>query len=70
MEVELPQKEYLTKNGYGCAVMLQRVTPEGTPGEIIGAAVVSLERRMKKGRRPASARMLNIAPGEEWSGKP
>jgi hypothetical protein len=42
MEVELPRKEYLNKSGQGCAVLLQRVTPEGTPGEIIGAAVVLL----------------------------
>lgn len=41
LEVELPRKEYLNKTGQGCAVLLQRVTPEGTPGEIIGAAVVS-----------------------------
>ncbi len=39
--VELPKKEYLAKKGYGCAVILQRVTTEGTPGEIIGAALVS-----------------------------
>lgn len=42
MEVELPRKECLNKTGQSCAVLLQRVTPEGTPGEIIGAAVVSL----------------------------
>jgi hypothetical protein len=42
IEVELPRKEYLNKAGQGCAVLLQRVTAEGTPGEIIGAAVVSL----------------------------
>ncbi|MGB8816339.1 MAG: DUF1223 domain-containing protein [Rhizobiaceae bacterium] len=41
LAVELPKKEYLAKKGYGCAVFLQRVTPEGTPGEIIGAAIVS-----------------------------
>jgi hypothetical protein len=41
LEVELPRKEYLTKAGQGCAVLLQRITPQGTPGEIIGAAVVS-----------------------------
>jgi hypothetical protein len=41
LEVELPRKEYLTKSGQGCAVLLQRITPQGTPGEIIGAAVVS-----------------------------
>lgn len=41
LAVELPKKEYLAKKGYGCAVILQRVTTEGTPGEIIGAALVS-----------------------------
>ena len=41
LSVELPKKEYLASKGYGCAVILQRVTPEGTPGEIIGAALVS-----------------------------
>ncbi len=41
LSVELPKKEYLVEKGYGCAVILQRVTPEGNPGEIIGAAVVS-----------------------------
>ena len=41
LAVELPKKEYLAKKGYGCAVILQRVTPQGTPGEIIGAAIVS-----------------------------
>ncbi len=41
LAVELPKKEYLAEKGYGCAVILQRVTPEGTPGEIIGAAMVS-----------------------------
>ena len=41
LEVELPRKEYLTEKGQGCAVLLQRITQQGTPGEIIGAAVVS-----------------------------
>jgi hypothetical protein len=41
LSVELPKKEYLAETGYGCAVILQRVTPQGTPGEIIGAALVS-----------------------------
>lgn len=41
LSVELPKKEYLVEKGYGCAVILQRVTDEGTPGEIIGAALVS-----------------------------
>jgi hypothetical protein len=41
LSVELPKKEYLAEKGYGCAVILQRVTPAGTPGEIIGAALVS-----------------------------
>lgn len=41
LSVELPKKEYLAKKGYGCAVILQRVTDQGTPGEIIGAAIVS-----------------------------
>ncbi len=41
LAVELPKKEYLAEKGYGCAVILQRVTPEGTPGEIIGAAIVA-----------------------------
>ena len=40
LTVELPKQEYLAKKGYGCAVILQRVTPQGTPGEIIGAAIV------------------------------
>lgn len=41
LAVELPRKEYLAKTGQGCAVLLQRITPQGTPGEIIGAAIVS-----------------------------
>lgn len=40
LEVELPRGEYLTKKGQGCAVLLQRITQQGTPGEIIGATVV------------------------------
>lgn len=42
LEIELPSREYLAQRGQGCAVLLQRVTPEGTPGEIIGAALVSV----------------------------
>lgn len=41
LAVELPTKEYLAEKGYGCAVFLQRVSTEGVPGEIIGAAMVS-----------------------------
>ena len=41
LSVELPKREYLTDEGYSCAVILQRVTAQGTPGEIIGAALVS-----------------------------
>lgn len=41
LSVELPKKEYLAEKGYGCAVILQRVAPDGAPGEIIGAALVS-----------------------------
>jgi hypothetical protein len=41
LSVELPSKEYLAKKGYGCAVILQRVTADGTPGEIIGASIVA-----------------------------
>jgi hypothetical protein len=39
--VELPRSEYLKEKGLGCAVLLQRVTDQGTPGEIIGATIVS-----------------------------
>lgn len=41
LKIELPSREYLAQKGQGCAVLLQRLTPEGTPGEIIGAAFVS-----------------------------
>lgn len=41
LKVELPAKEYMEKKGYGCAVLLQRQTANGTPGEIIGAALIS-----------------------------
>ena len=41
LKVELPAKEYMVKKGYGCAVLLQRQTANGTPGEIIGAALIS-----------------------------
>lgn len=41
LQVELPGKEYLARKGLGCAVFLQRLTAQGTPGEIIGAAKVS-----------------------------
>ncbi len=41
LKVELPAKEYMEKKGYGCAVLLQRQTANGTPGEIIGAAMIS-----------------------------
>ncbi len=40
MSIELPAKEYLREKGYGCAVLLQRQTKNGTPGEIIGAAYI------------------------------
>ncbi len=41
LKVELPTKEYMAKKGYGCAVLLQRQSDSGTPGEIIGAALIS-----------------------------
>jgi hypothetical protein len=41
LRVELPAKEYMERKGYGCAVLLQRQTANGTPGEIIGAALIS-----------------------------
>jgi hypothetical protein len=41
MMVELPRSEYLKEKGYGCAILLQRMTDKGTPGEIIGATIVS-----------------------------
>jgi hypothetical protein len=40
MSIELPRKEYLKEKGYGCAILLQRVTAQDTPGEIIGATLV------------------------------
>jgi hypothetical protein len=40
LTVELPRSEYLKERGYGCAILLQRVTEQGTPGEIIGATIV------------------------------
>jgi hypothetical protein len=39
--VELPRGEYLKEKGYGCAILLQRMTDQGTPGEIIGATIVN-----------------------------
>jgi hypothetical protein len=41
ISVELPRGEYLKEKGYGCAILLQRITDKGTPGEIIGATIVS-----------------------------
>ena len=41
LKVELPAKEFMADKGYGCAVLLQRQTADGTPGEIIGAALIS-----------------------------
>ncbi len=41
LSVELPRGEYLKEKGYGCAILLQRITDQGTPGEIIGATIVS-----------------------------
>ncbi len=39
--VELPRGEYLKEKGYGCAVLLQRMTDQNTPGEIIGATIIT-----------------------------
>jgi hypothetical protein len=41
LTVELPRAEYLKEKGLGCAILLQRMTDKGTPGEIIGATIVS-----------------------------
>lgn len=41
LTVELPRREYLKENGYGSAILLQRVTDKGSPGEIIGAAIIT-----------------------------
>ena len=40
MQVDLPLKEYMPEKGKGCAVLLQRVSADNVPGEIIGAAKI------------------------------
>jgi hypothetical protein len=37
---ELPLSEVAKKAGGGCAAIIQRMTPEGLPGEIVGAALL------------------------------
>ncbi|MGL4490643.1 MAG: DUF1223 domain-containing protein [Rhizobiaceae bacterium] len=41
LSVDLPRGEYLKEKGHGCAILLQRMTDKGTPGEIIGATIIS-----------------------------
>ena len=41
MQVDLPFREYMPEKGRGCAVLLQRMGADSTPGEIIGAAKIS-----------------------------
>lgn len=40
MQIDLPVKEFVAGSGKGCAILLQRVGADGSPGEIIGAAKV------------------------------
>jgi hypothetical protein len=40
MTVELPASEYAPKKGAGCAILLQQVSKSGSPGPILGAAVI------------------------------
>jgi hypothetical protein len=40
MTVELPASEYAPKKGAGCAILLQQVSKSGSPGPILGAAVL------------------------------
>jgi hypothetical protein len=40
MTVELPASEYAPKKGTGCAILLQQVSKSGSPGPILGAAVL------------------------------
>jgi hypothetical protein len=41
LSVELPRGENVKDKGFGCAVLLQRITENNTPGEIIGATIMS-----------------------------
>jgi hypothetical protein len=40
MTVELPASEYAPKKGAGCAILLQQVSKSGSPGPILGAAIL------------------------------
>ncbi len=40
LTVELPGSEYAPKKGQGCAVLLQKISKGGAPGEILGAVIV------------------------------
>ncbi|QKV19917.1 DUF1223 domain-containing protein [Oricola thermophila] len=40
MTVDIPHSELMAKNADGCAVLLQKVSEGGHPGEIIGAAIL------------------------------
>jgi hypothetical protein len=41
LTVELPGSEYAPKKGQGCAILLQKISKGGAPGEILGAVIVS-----------------------------
>jgi len=40
LTVDIPNSEFTAKNADGCAVLLQKATTSGHPGEIIGAAIL------------------------------
>lgn len=40
LTVDIPHSEFTAKNADGCAVLLQKATDGGHPGEIIGAAIL------------------------------
>jgi hypothetical protein len=40
LSVELPGAEYAPKKGQGCAILLQKVSNAGAPGQILGAVIV------------------------------
>jgi hypothetical protein len=40
LTVDIPRSEFAAKNADGCAVLLQKATTNGHPGQIIGAAIL------------------------------